>query len=89
MGKAADNERVSLKATFYNNISVGCLVAGAIVPYLALGRVLAQFQGMVPSQIPSMEVRNFGVAILGVAIAIFGSWRMRRVADKIIQEILD
>jgi hypothetical protein len=28
MGKAATNERVKLKATFYNNVAVGLLVAG-------------------------------------------------------------
>jgi len=57
MGKTADNERIRLRATFYNNLSVGCLVAGALVPYVALGRVLAELNRT--GQIPYAEIRNF------------------------------
>jgi hypothetical protein len=35
MGKAADNERIKLQATWLNNVSVGLAVAGVFVPYLA------------------------------------------------------
>jgi hypothetical protein len=35
MGKAAENERIKLKATFFNNVSVGLTVTGVFVPYLA------------------------------------------------------
>jgi hypothetical protein len=65
------------------------LVAGAIVPYLALGRVFAQWSGVAPEQIPTVELYNLGAALAGVVLAVFGSWRMRRVADTIIQQILD
>lgn len=36
MGKAADNERHKLRATFYNNLSVGLFLGGVFIPYLAL-----------------------------------------------------
>ena len=87
MGKAADNERIRLRATFYNNLSVGCLVAGALVPYVALGRVLAALNRT--GQIPYAEIRNFVAVIFGVALAGLASWWMRKIADSIIQEIPD
>jgi hypothetical protein len=36
MGKVADNERIKLRTTFLNNISVGCVIVGILVPYLTL-----------------------------------------------------
>jgi hypothetical protein len=36
MGKAAENERIKLGATFYNNLAVGLTITGLIVPYLTL-----------------------------------------------------
>jgi hypothetical protein len=36
MGKAATNERIKLNATFLNNIAVGLVITGILVPYLAL-----------------------------------------------------
>ncbi len=36
MGKAADNERLRLQATFFNGLAVACFVAGLFIPYLAL-----------------------------------------------------
>jgi amino acid permease len=43
MGKAADNERIKLNATWFNNASVGLALGGALVPYLAL------ISGLTPS----------------------------------------
>jgi hypothetical protein len=36
MGKAADNERLKLKATFYNNLAVGSTVGGVLIPLFGL-----------------------------------------------------
>ena len=36
MGRSADNERLRLKATFYNNLAVGAAVAGLLAPFIAL-----------------------------------------------------
>src|SRR5262249_26271248 len=77
MGKTADNERIRLSATFYNNPSVGCLVAGALVPYVALGRVLAELNRT--GQIPYAENRNFCTVIFFVALSVLASWWMRRM----------
>lgn len=32
MGKAAENEKIKLRAAFYNNMAVGAVVAGALLP---------------------------------------------------------
>jgi len=39
MGKAADNERLRLRASFYNNVGVGALVGGVLLPYLAIHQI--------------------------------------------------
>jgi hypothetical protein len=36
MGKAANNERLKLRATFFNNSAVGVGVGGALIPYFTL-----------------------------------------------------
>ena len=36
MGKTANNERIKLRATFYNNLAAASAVTGLVVPYLAL-----------------------------------------------------
>jgi hypothetical protein len=38
MGKAADNEWAKLTATFYNNLAVGAVIAGIIIPCLTIIR---------------------------------------------------
>jgi len=35
MGKSAANERLKLRATFYNNIAVGLVITGIAAPYFA------------------------------------------------------
>jgi hypothetical protein len=36
MGKAADNEAIKLRATYFNNLAVGTLLGGFVIPYIAL-----------------------------------------------------
>jgi hypothetical protein len=35
MGKAADNERIKLRATFYNNLAAGLILTGILLPGMA------------------------------------------------------
>ncbi len=35
MGKVADNEQRKLRATFWNNLAVGAVLAGIVIPYLS------------------------------------------------------
>jgi hypothetical protein len=36
MGKAAETERIRLRATWFNNVSIALFITGILVPYLAL-----------------------------------------------------
>jgi hypothetical protein len=36
MGKAANNEIKKLRATFFNNVGVGCFLTGCIIPFFSL-----------------------------------------------------
>ena len=45
MGKAANNERTKLRATFYNNVAVGATITGSIIPLLAYAREVVQKDG--------------------------------------------
>jgi hypothetical protein len=47
MGKAAKNEKIKLRAAFYNNIAVALMGAGTLLPILAL---YSRFPDMTPGQ---------------------------------------
>jgi len=36
MGKAADNERAKIRATFWNNMAVGLSMTGLVLPYISI-----------------------------------------------------
>jgi len=78
MGKAADNERIKLKATFANNLAVASLVAGAIVPAL-----LYQAQEL------EMFSKHGIVSLISVLVAFGVSVLFRGLADSIIQAVQD
>lgn len=77
MGKAADSERAKLRATFFNNLAVGTLVAGVLVPSLTLtlngGVYLFSEEGY----------RALAVMVFGFVVA-FAS---RRMADYFAKSI--
>lgn len=95
MGKAADNERIKLKATYLNNIAVGCFVAGFIVPYLALTRdipVISQsFHDLIAGKLTlsELDIQKIIVNIVAFALAIYTSKRLRSRTDKEISRIKD
>jgi hypothetical protein len=83
MGKAADNERIKLRATFLNNCSVALIVGGAFIPVLSLYGRLPE---MAANSHPTKSLLLSGVAAV-IAIA-FGSY-LRVRADKVIAELSD
>jgi nitrate reductase NapE component len=92
MGKAADNERIRLKAMFYNNMSVGLWLVGVLYPVLnslaAVGKFLFAFWfGQVAWS--SDSVLQF---IIGLVVFV-GTTRiailLRQTADEEIQKIQD
>lgn len=95
MSKAADSERIKLRAIFYNNIGVGLILAGVLLPYLAIypklnevGLRLSQvWDGSVP--ITSDEWKQLAGGAAGILAALMGGIRMRRLADRELTKLTD
>jgi hypothetical protein len=91
MGNAAENERLKLKATFYNNLSVGLFLGGLLIPYLSL----VQHAGSIIERLTDVhwltfvENGNAIASILAMVLALQGGKGMRRLADKTIALIQD
>jgi hypothetical protein len=51
MGKAADNERLRLRALFYNTLATACVITGLFVPYFVMltawGRMVEFFDALI------------------------------------------
>ena len=74
-----DNERIKLAATFYNNLGIGLVLVGAVVPYFTLWRPLSEFlyafaAGIRPLPPPAEEsvvlFPTLGIAVSGMALAV-------------------
>jgi hypothetical protein len=94
MGKAADNERIKLRATWDNNVSIGLFLGGAIIPYLALGQNPELQQklydwGHGKYQPTDMDGRKLFVVAAALVIALATSWIFRVTAHREIQKIQD
>jgi hypothetical protein len=83
LGKAARNEHRKIIATFYNNIAVGILVAGVLVPALSLVISLpfASHRGV------SRDGVEFALGFLG--IAVIASVSLHLTARRIVAQIED
>lgn len=79
MGKAADNERIKLKATFYNNLAVATFVGGGVLPILTLATT--DYTNLVTFKAVASLMTFF-------AAAYFGRW-LRGLADEANQQIQD
>jgi hypothetical protein len=94
MGKIADNERVKLHATFWNNTAVGITVAAIVIPalvgysnpetFITTMRVLVGGYG-----IHSLEVLHAVGWISGLLLALTAVVLCRRAADRLARRILD
>jgi len=95
MGKTADNERIKLQATYYNNISVGLYLAGCILPMLTALTKAANFgvwlDGLLQGdKVPStIELLALAAAIIGISIAFYYARRFRNRADKELTKLQD
>ncbi len=89
MGKAADNERIKLTATYFNNLAVGLFVAGSAVPYFVFfarfAEIVATFRktGQPTSGWPLLA------AFVGMIAAFLLALLFRHVADLEIQKLED
>ena len=82
MGKAATNERMKLRATFYNNVAVGATITGAIVPFLAHARELLQKDD-------EFTTTEMVVTLLVILAAATVAVACRHYADRVISSVQD
>lgn len=92
MGKAADNERIKLRATFYNNMGVGIALVGIFYPVLNVLPVVGKFLGELAFgraawSLDSVQQVLTSVVVFGAAVRI--AVALRRAADEEIAKIQD
>ena len=92
MGKAADNERIKLTATYYNGMSVSVTVVAILLPTLAflptLGATLLDVAQGHASATPD-DIAKVVVDAVAFLAALYCAAMLRRAADREIQKIRD
>ncbi|HEV3111766.1 MAG TPA: hypothetical protein VGY99_14870 [Candidatus Binataceae bacterium] len=93
MGKTADNERIKLRATYYNNIAVGLVLAGCLIPYLALvrgiGEIFDWMRHHTVAEITFVGWASIITTVLAFFLALHGAKRFRRAANDQIGKLQD
>ena len=92
MGKTAENERIKLKASYLNSLSVGVHIAGFFVPILAfMPRVdgVARAVTKWPLDITVSEVFWSVGTVLALWVSFGMGHRLRDAADEEIQKLQD
>jgi hypothetical protein len=67
---SAENERIKLTATFYNNLAVGAAVTGLVVPYLSIYPKFFHAETWAPESGFSNVVSLETALGMGVALAV-------------------
>jgi hypothetical protein len=82
----AENERIKLRATFYNNLAVGSAVAGLLVPYIALWPRFFSAQATTLDGLLELIKPD---ALLGMIVAALLTLFFRLRADRWINSLED
>ena len=88
MSKAADNERIKLRATFYNNLAIGLFVAGVLLPYFAvLTKVPDMHQWMAAyragtANFPGLDLLKALAVLISLCAAFVVALLCRNFADR-------
>jgi hypothetical protein len=90
MGKVAETERLKLRATFFNNLSVGFYVSGLLIPYIAI----IQHSGDIASTLVRGTFSHRDLlasigALAAMGFAVCCANLMRRYANETIAKIED
>ena len=92
MGKAADNERLRLRAMFLNTLAAACVVTGLFVPYFVMltawGRIVGFFEAFITGDWARLQ-GGMVVGLFATAVALLLGFLLRRRADKIARSIQD
>ena len=91
MGKLADNERIRLRAMFFNTLAAACVVTGLFVPYFVLltawGRTVAFFDALLVGDWVRLQAGLVG--LFATAVALLLGFLFRRRADNIARSMQD
>jgi hypothetical protein len=94
-GKAAENERLKLKAAYFNNISVALVVAGCLIPYLTIIPNIPEIGNhigmLVNGQISLTlsELMKMSGPVIAFILAMYGANDLRKAANATISRIQD
>lgn|GEM_PF-5523031 len=88
MGKAADNELIKLRATFLNNLAVGLILAGLLLPLLALYAHVGNAKSWLTQAEPADMKRLFGTAA-AFCIALLMAFYLHLKACALLAKIED
>ncbi len=95
MGKAADNESIRLRATFYNNLAAGLILTGILLPGMAFTQVGYELGKWIKAwragtAAVSYDAMAHGYIVLGAVVIAFLLARLfRSLANKEIARIQD
>ncbi|WP_156375739.1 hypothetical protein [Methylobacterium sp. Leaf125] len=88
MGRAADNERLKLKATFFNNIGVSCAVIGVLVPYLRFMEISGEkLKLLLEGKFSQTDINATFAAAICMAFAFLAARALRHLSDNIAGQI--
>jgi hypothetical protein len=91
MGKAARNEQIKLRATLLNNIAVGLVIAGGLVPYLSFISATAASKPLSfwMSTATGEDTKKFLAVFVVVIAAFVGAVVLHGMATKLLSKIED
>ena len=93
MGQAAQNERLKLRATFYNNIGAGMALAGIGAPFLSIYFQSRAYRdgldALSASPLLSPEGLWAATPIMGAFVALCLAYVCRGIANRILGNIAD
>ena len=91
MGKAAENEKLKLKAAFYNNIASGFFLAAFVIPLIALMQKSGElgWKGEPFLEMVKMLIAGQIILIFTGLFAIFAAWLFHRMANAELDKLSD
>jgi hypothetical protein len=87
MGKLADIEKLKLRATYFNNISVGLFLGGVLIPFLAV----VQHAGDIVTDLTGGKFLSFKdlTATIGTLVAIGMAFHGGKAMQRNVRETID
>jgi hypothetical protein len=93
VGQTANNERIKLRAGFFNSIAIGLFLTGCLLPFLAAAQrtgVIVDWVFNHSSREPVFVDYATIIAYLAeFALALVGAGYFRRQADRMVDKIQD